>query len=95
MTYYLDDQIKEYEMGEACGTHVRKEKCTRGFGAQICRNRQLEDIGVDWMIMFKLNLSRMAKRGLDLSGSGQEQVAGFCEHANELPVFIKFGEFLD
>jgi len=50
--------------------HVRKENCTLGFGAQFCRNRPLEDIDVVWMIMFKWNLSRMAERGLDLSGSG-------------------------
>jgi hypothetical protein len=37
----------------------------------------------------------MAERGLDLSGSGQKQVVGSCEHANELSGFIKFGEFLD
>jgi hypothetical protein len=33
--------------------------------------------------------------GLDLSGSGQGPVAGYCEHGNELSVSIKAGEFLD
>jgi hypothetical protein len=70
MTYYLDDQIKEYEMGGVCGIHVRKENGTLGFGARFCRNRPSEDMDVVWMIMFKWNLSRMAEHGLDLSGTG-------------------------
>ena len=53
------------------------------------------DVGMDWRIIFKWNISWVAERGLDLSGSGQKQVAGSCEHANELSGFIKFGEFLD
>jgi hypothetical protein len=32
---------------------------------------------------------------LDLSGSEQGQVVGFCECGNELPGFIKCGEYLD
>ena len=33
--------------------------------------------------------------GFDPSSSGYEQVAGCCEFGNELPVFIKCGEFLE
>ena len=33
--------------------------------------------------------------GLDLSGSGQGQVAGTCEYGNEPSGSIKCGEFLD
>ena len=33
--------------------------------------------------------------GLDLSGSGQGQVASTCECGNELSGSIKCGEFLD
>jgi hypothetical protein len=33
--------------------------------------------------------------GLDLSGSGQVPVAGFCDHDNELSGSIKDGKFLD
>jgi len=33
--------------------------------------------------------------GLDASGSGQETVAGSCEHSNEPSGSIKGGEFLD
>jgi hypothetical protein len=33
--------------------------------------------------------------GLDSCGSGQELVAGFCEHGNEPSSSIKGGEFID
>jgi len=33
--------------------------------------------------------------GLDLSGSGQGQIAGSCECGNEPSRSLKFGEFLD
>ena len=36
----------------------------------------------------------MERHGLDLSGSGQGQVASTCECGNELPGSIKCGEFL-
>jgi hypothetical protein len=34
-------------------------------------------------------------RGMDRSGSGYEQVAGFCKCGNELSRYIKRGEFLE
>jgi hypothetical protein len=37
-----DDQIKENEMGRACGTHGGEEKCLNAFGGE-----SLEDQGVD------------------------------------------------
>ena len=33
--YYLYDQIRVDEMGEACGTHGGEEKCPKGFGGEI------------------------------------------------------------
>jgi len=30
--YYYGDQTKEEEMGEACNTHGRVEKCIHNFG---------------------------------------------------------------
>jgi hypothetical protein len=39
---YTDDQIKEDEMGGACGTHGGEEKCLKEFGGE-----SLEDQGVD------------------------------------------------
>jgi hypothetical protein len=29
--YYLGDQVKEDEMGSACSTHQRDEKCIQNF----------------------------------------------------------------
>ena len=37
----------------------------------------------------------MGQCRLDLSGLGQGEVAGCCEHSHESSVSIKFGEFLD
>jgi hypothetical protein len=32
--HYKDDQIKEHEMGTACGTHGKEEKFTQDFGGK-------------------------------------------------------------
>jgi hypothetical protein len=32
--YYQADQIKENEVGKACGTHGRGEKLVQGFGGK-------------------------------------------------------------
>jgi hypothetical protein len=32
--YYLDDQIKNNEMGGACGTYGGQERCIQGFGEE-------------------------------------------------------------
>jgi hypothetical protein len=37
----------------------------------------------------------VGRRGVDVTGSGYGLPAGSCEHGNELPVFIKYEEFLD
>jgi hypothetical protein len=37
----------------------------------------------------------MGRHGLDLSGSGYEEVAWDCEFSNEVSGFTKGGEFLD
>jgi hypothetical protein len=34
-------------------------------------------------------------RGLDLSGSGEGQMAGCCEHGNERWASVKCGEFVE
>jgi hypothetical protein len=54
----------------------------------------LENLGVDDSI--KMDLQEIGwERGLDLSGSGLGQVAGFCEAGNEPTGSIKGGEFAD
>jgi hypothetical protein len=37
----------------------------------------------------------MGDCGLDAPGSGQGEVAGFCEHGNEPSGSMKGGEFID
>jgi hypothetical protein len=37
--YYYADQIKENEMGEACGTHGRGEKRVQYFGGKARRKK--------------------------------------------------------
>jgi hypothetical protein len=32
--YYLSDQIKKNEMGDACGTYCRQERYTQAFGGE-------------------------------------------------------------
>jgi hypothetical protein len=43
------------EMGGACGTHGRQERCTQGFGGGHLRERDhLEDLSVEGTILLKL-----------------------------------------
>jgi hypothetical protein len=53
---------------------------------------------MQWDVEVKNLSSRNRKRGmrpgLDWCGCRQGQVAGSCEHGNELPSPTKFGEFL-
>jgi hypothetical protein len=55
----------------------------------------LEDPDVAGRIIFKMNLREVGLggwgHGLDQSGSGQRQVAGFCERENEPSGSIKWG----
>ena len=56
----------------------------------------LKDQGVDGRIIFKWVFKIWdGRHGLDLFGSGQGQLAGYCECGNEPQGFLKCGEFLD
>jgi hypothetical protein len=56
----------------------------------------LEDPGVDGGIILKYIFRKWDRgNGLDLSGSGHEQVANCCECGNEPSGSIKYREFLD
>jgi hypothetical protein len=49
-----------------------------------------------WENNIKMDLREVGSRHwLDSFGTGQEEMAGACECANELPDFIKCREFLD
>ena len=43
----------------------------------------MEVVDVDGRIILKCKLNIMLGGGQELDGSGQEQVAGYCEHGNE------------
>jgi hypothetical protein len=51
--YYLDDSIKEGEMGRECGRHSGEEKFVH-FGGQVCKKRDgLEYLDIDGRIILK------------------------------------------
>jgi hypothetical protein len=55
----------------------------------------LEDPGLDGRIILKRIFEKWMGHGLDRSGSGHGQMAGFYECGDELSGSIKFREYLD
>ena len=76
-------------MGGACST--------AGFSWGNLRKRDhLEGAGLDGRVILRWIFREWDRgSGLDLSGSGQGQVACTCKRGNELSGSVKFGEFLD
>jgi len=65
--------------------HVwRGQRRIPGFVGKLDRNRPLERPRRSGRIILKRILTKHngEKRGLDLPGSEQEQIAGSCEHVN-------------
>jgi hypothetical protein len=54
----------------------------------------LVDLGIDGRIIFRCILNRMG-RALIIRLTEDTDMAGSCEHGNELPGSIKYREFLD
>jgi hypothetical protein len=63
----------------------------RVFVVGLRKRDHVEDLGVDGRIFKKWNV----EHGLDRAGSGQGELAGFCECCVEPPSSIKCGEFFD
>jgi hypothetical protein len=54
--YYSGDQIKQYKMGETCGTYGREERCYRVLTEKTSKERikerdKSEDRGLDGRII--------------------------------------------
>jgi len=49
----------EKEMGWACGTYGRRERCVQGFGREIEGRNYLKDLGIDGMIILKWILEKL------------------------------------
>jgi hypothetical protein len=54
-------------MLHACG---EKRNARWVLVGEICRNRQLEDVDVDWRIIFKWNISRIGFIWIRIGASG-------------------------
>jgi hypothetical protein len=55
----------------------------------------LENLGVDGMMVLKWNLNRMGEGGLESCGSGNVQVVGCCKQGDEPSSSVKCREFCD
>ena len=53
----------------------------------------LENLGVDGMMLLKWNLTKMGEGGLESCGSKKVQVVGCCEQADEPSSSVKCREF--
>jgi len=65
---------------------------TRFWWGNLKKRGYFEDLGGNWEDNIKKYLKETFSE--DLTASGYGHVAGCCEYDNELPSFIKYGEFL-
>ena len=89
--YYSRDHIVDEDMAGACGAYGAEMEPVISLG-------NLKDNGVNCRMLLQYILKKrkiMGWHGLGSSGSGQEQVAGSCEHGDELSVSIQRVEFPD
>jgi len=56
--WYTGDKITMKEMGWACGTYGRQERCIQGFGRETEGRNHLEDLRVDGRIILKWFLEK-------------------------------------
>jgi hypothetical protein len=64
--YYLGNEIKKSEMGDACGMWV-EDKCVQVFGGSLEEREGFENLDVDGRIMLKW-FFKMRKGGMDWFG---------------------------
>jgi hypothetical protein len=89
--YYSRDRTMDEDMAGACGAYGGEMEPGISVG-------NLKDKGANGRMLLQYVLKkrkRMGCHGLGSTGSGQEQVAGSCEHDDELSASIRSVEFLD
>jgi hypothetical protein len=71
-----------------CG---KEEKCIHNFGGKVRRKDLLEDVGVDWRIMVKMDLKETGFEGADwiYLAVYSRQVAISCERATDPAVTLQ------
>jgi hypothetical protein len=85
---YQGGQIYDNELAWACSTHGRVAEKRSAHNSVVMNLKDRDhvgNIGLDGMVVFKWILSNLSWRyELDSPGLGSSQVAGSCEHENEL-----------
>jgi hypothetical protein len=75
--YHWEGQVKENEVGGACGTHGRGQKSVQGFGRKPEGKGPLVRPRRRWENVIRMDLRKIGWGcGVDSTGSGQGPVAG-------------------
>jgi len=80
-------------MGGAHDTVKEKRSACSVLVSKPSNKINLENLGVDGMMLLKWNLNRMGEGGMELCGSGKVQVVGCCEKGDEPLSSLKCREF--
>jgi len=57
MTYYDSDKIRKEEKGGVCSRHNGDIKCKQNFFRIISSDKTTCDVGLDWRILLKCDMS--------------------------------------
>ena len=68
------DKIKKNEMGWACGTCEREERCTQGFGGQTLGKESLRRTTCKWEDNFKMDFQEGGQGNMDWINMAQDTV---------------------
>ena len=82
-------------MSEACIYVGYEVNGCRVWWGDLNDKDHLEDLGLYGPILKQILRDRVGGHELDLSDSGQDQLAGCCDHSNEISGSVNHGEFLN